>query len=35
MRTYPAVLHADLVVPAVGDAMLRDMGMFISGEIDR
>lgn len=35
MRTYPSPLHGDLVVPVVGDAMLRDMGMYLSGEIDR
>jgi len=35
MRTYPSFLHADLVIPAVGDTQLRDMGEFISGEIDR
>lgn len=34
MRTYPSPLHGDLVIPAVGDAMLRDMGAYLAGEID-
>ncbi|WP_236519330.1 hypothetical protein [Sandaracinus amylolyticus] len=34
MRTYASPLHADLIIPALGDAMLRDLGMFISGEIE-
>lgn len=33
MRTYNSPLHADLIVPLIGDAMLRDMGAFLSGEI--
>ena len=34
LRSYPSPLHADLVIPALGDAMLRDAGDFLSGEID-
>ncbi len=34
MRTYNSPLHADLVVPAVGDQQLRDMAMYLAGEID-
>lgn len=33
MRVYPSALHGDLVIPVLGDAMLRDMGMYLSGEI--
>lgn len=33
MRTYPSPLHGDLVIPAVGDAMLRDMAAYLDGEI--
>lgn len=33
MRTYASPLHADLIVPLIGDAMLSDMGAFLSGEI--
>lgn len=35
MRTYNSFLHADLVVPVVGDGQLSDMGQYLSGEIDR
>ncbi|MCB9596713.1 MAG: hypothetical protein H6719_28570 [Sandaracinaceae bacterium] len=35
MRTYPSFLHADLVVPVIGDTQLSEMGQFLSGEIDR
>ncbi|HMV69114.1 MAG TPA: hypothetical protein PKA64_19870, partial [Myxococcota bacterium] len=31
MRTYPSALHADLLVPGLGDAMLRDMGAHLGG----
>ncbi|WP_157069701.1 hypothetical protein [Sandaracinus amylolyticus] len=34
LRSYPTPLHADLIIPALGDAMLRDMGAFLSGEIE-
>ena len=32
IERYPSALHADLIVPGLGDAMLRDMGAFIDGE---
>lgn len=35
MRTYPSPLHADLVVPLIGDEQLRDMAAYLAGEIDR
>ncbi|MBW2455171.1 MAG: hypothetical protein JRI68_11705, partial [Deltaproteobacteria bacterium] len=35
MREYPSVLHADLIVPLLGDAMLGDMAAFLAGEIDQ
>lgn len=34
MRIYPSPLHGDLVIPALGDAMVNDMGEFLSGEIE-
>lgn len=34
MRTYPSPLHGDLVIPALGDAMLRDMAAYLAGDID-
>jgi len=34
MRTYPSILHGDLVIPGVGDEMLRDLGAYLAGEID-
>lgn len=35
LREYPSPLHGDLVIPAIGDQQLSDLGMFLSGEIDR
>ncbi|MBW2523173.1 MAG: hypothetical protein JRI23_03320 [Deltaproteobacteria bacterium] len=35
MREYSSILHADLVVPLLGDAMLGDMAAFLAGEISR
>ncbi len=35
LREYPSFLHGDLVIPVIGDGQVRDMGQFISGEIDR
>lgn len=35
MRTYPSFLHGDLVIPVIGDQQLREMGQYLSGEIDR
>jgi hypothetical protein len=35
VRSYPSPLHADLVVPGIGDAMLRDAAAFLAGAIDR
>ncbi|RLB59346.1 MAG: hypothetical protein DRI90_15510 [Deltaproteobacteria bacterium] len=35
MREYPSILHADLIVPLLGDAMLNDMAAFLAGEIDQ
>ena len=35
MRVYPSPLHGDLVIPVIGDQQLREMGQYISGEIDR
>lgn len=35
MREYNSILHADLVVPLLGDQMLADMAAFLAGEIDR
>jgi hypothetical protein len=35
MREYPSILHADLIVPLLGDAMLGDMAAFLAGEIDQ
>ena len=29
MKTYSSVLHADLIVPVIGDAMLTDMGNYL------
>lgn len=34
LREYPSPLHGDLVIPAIGDQQLSDMGMYLSGEID-
>jgi hypothetical protein len=31
---YPSPLHADLVVPLIGDEMLRDLAAYIEGDID-
>lgn len=30
MTEYPSILHGDLVIPVVGDAMLTEMGKFLS-----
>ncbi|MBI4701870.1 MAG: hypothetical protein HY744_12080 [Deltaproteobacteria bacterium] len=35
MREYDSILHADLVVPGLGDKMLQDMARFLAGEIDQ
>ncbi len=35
LREYPSPLHADLVVPGIGDRQLSELGMFLSGEIGR
>ncbi|MDH5491554.1 MAG: hypothetical protein OEY14_06330, partial [Myxococcales bacterium] len=35
LRSYPSALHADLVIPLLGDAMLEDASAFLAGEIDR
>jgi len=32
MVTYPSFLHADLVIPLIGDGQLRDMGRYLDGE---
>ena len=34
LRSYPSPLHGDLVAPLVGDPPLRDLGAFLSGEIN-
>ena len=34
MREYNSILHADLVVPLIGDKMLEDMAAFLAGEIN-
>ena len=34
MREYGSPLHADLVVPLVGDGQLRDMADYLAGDID-
>jgi hypothetical protein len=31
MEIYPSALHADLIVPVLGDAMLRDMAAHLEG----
>ena len=33
LRTYPSPLHADLIIPALGDAMLTDATDFLAGRI--
>ena len=30
LRSYPSPLHGDLVIPAVGDAMLRDLADYLA-----
>jgi hypothetical protein len=32
MIAYPSILHADLIVPVLGDAMLVDLADFLAGE---
>lgn len=33
MIAYPSILHADLIVPGLGDAMLVDLADFLSGDL--
>ncbi|MCC6522347.1 MAG: hypothetical protein IT373_06785 [Polyangiaceae bacterium] len=35
MREYASILHGDLVIPVLGDAMLNDMAAFLAGEISQ
>lgn len=35
MREYESILHADLIVPLIGDQQLDDMAAFLAGEIDK
>jgi len=34
MREYNSILHADLIIPLLGDKMLEDMAAFLAGEIN-
>ncbi len=34
LREYNSILHADLVIPLLGDLMLKDMADFLAGEIN-
>ncbi|MCP4872090.1 MAG: hypothetical protein GY898_25575 [Proteobacteria bacterium] len=34
MIAYPSILHADLIVPGLGDAMLVDLADFLAGDLE-